>query len=230
MNYVAPDRSDIQWAVKEVLRHSSEPTEADEIRIKRICRYLKGVPRAVLKFEWQETPEELTVLVDSDFAGCTKTRKSCSGGAIMWGGHCIKTWAKTLSVLALSSGEAELGAVVKGACEGLGVQSALKDLGFVVKVHLRSDATAAIGIVERLGLGKVRHLAVADLWVQQALRDGRIRVSKVKGADNQADAMTKPLDEQTLWRHMEAIGLWRSTGRAQVAPQAVAVAVAGVGR
>ena len=34
-----------------------------------------------------------------------------------------------------------------------------------LKVH--SDASAALGIVRRSGLGKVRHLHVQELWVQE---------------------------------------------------------------
>ena len=77
-----------------------------------------------------------------------------------------------MDIIALSTGESELGAVVKGATEGLGMQSLLRDFGFEAAVHLLSDATAAIGIVRRLGLGRVRHLATADLWIQQRLRRG----------------------------------------------------------
>ena len=49
-----------------------------------------------------------------------------------------------------------MGAVVKGAAEGLGMQYLLSDFGVETKVHLLSDATAAIGICRRLGLGKIR--------------------------------------------------------------------------
>ena len=37
-------------------------------------------------------------------------------------------------------------------------------------VAIESDATAAIGMVHRLRLGKVQHLAVGDLWVQHHVR------------------------------------------------------------
>ena len=35
----------------------------------------------------------LIMYSDSDWAGCLKTRKSTSGGALMLGGHCIKSWS-----------------------------------------------------------------------------------------------------------------------------------------
>ena len=83
-----------------------------------------------------------------------------------------------LGVLALSSGESELAAVVRAATEGMELQSILNDFFLCGHVAIRSDETAAIGMVHRLGLGKVRHLAVGDVWVQHHARSGKIRVSK----------------------------------------------------
>ena len=44
---------------------------------------------------------------------------------MMWGRKFIKAWSKTMDIIALSTGESELGAVVTGATEGLGLQSLL---------------------------------------------------------------------------------------------------------
>ena len=49
------------------------------------------------------------------------------------GAHIIQHWAVTQKRVTLSSREAELGGVVKGAAEGLGVQSLAWDLGLQVK-------------------------------------------------------------------------------------------------
>ena len=88
----------------------------------------------------------------------------------MWSGQFLKAWSKTLGVLALSSGESELAALVRAATEGMGLQSILNDFCLCGHVTIKSDATAASGMVHRLGLGKVRHLAVGDLWVQHHAR------------------------------------------------------------
>merc|ERR1712051_518609 len=96
-----------------------------------------------------------------------------------------------MDTLALSSVEAELGAWVKGCSEGLVLQSLLQDLGFTVTLKVLSDATAAIGMTRRLGLGRVRHLAVGDLWVQQGLRQGKFAVAKYPTHFNTSDLMTK---------------------------------------
>ena len=48
------------------------------------------------------------------------------------------------------------------------------------------DATAAIGVSQRIGLGKLRHLETQSLWLQEAVRDKRIGLSKVHGPVNPA--------------------------------------------
>ena len=86
----------------------------------------------------------------------------------MYGLHVIKVWSKTQAVIAKSSAESELYGAIKGACEGLGISSLLRDLGdseCKVKMHL--DASAAIGIIERQGLNRVRHIDVGVLRLQQ---------------------------------------------------------------
>ena len=87
----------------------------------------------------------------------------------MLGGHCIKSWAKTQSVIAKSSAESEFYSVVKGATEGLGLITLFGDLGSNMEARLNLDATAAKGILERQGISKVRHIDVNVLWMQQQM-------------------------------------------------------------
>ena len=57
--------------------------------------------------------------------------------------------------------------VVKGATEGLGIQSMMKDMGYDMELEVNIDSSSAIGICSRSGLGKIRHMYVKELWVQQ---------------------------------------------------------------
>ena len=111
-------------------------------------------------------------------------------------GHLLKSWAKTLPVLALSTGEAELMSSVRGSTEALGVQAIYKDFGIDILLRVESDATAAIVRVGRLGLGKVRHLSVSDLSVQGKAKNNEIVYSEAPGVSNPADAFTKALDAE----------------------------------
>ena len=81
------------------------------------------------------------------------------------GGTAIKTWSTIQPTIALSSGEAEINAFVKSAAEGIGVQSLARDLGVDLTLVEAVDSSAAVGMVNRSGVGRVRHLDVKDLWV-----------------------------------------------------------------
>ena len=120
-NYLSMDRPDIQFAVKKLATAMCKPTNRNWQELKRLGRYLKGRPRLVIKYNWQDPTLKLTANSDSDWAGDKVKRKSTSGGIIRIGGHYIKSWSKNQSVVALSSAEAELYAIIKTASETLGI-------------------------------------------------------------------------------------------------------------
>ena len=53
------------------------------------------------------------------------------------------------------------------------------------------DSSAAKGFASKRGVGKVRHMEVKWLWLQEDVRRGRVKVSKVLGTQNPADVLTK---------------------------------------
>jgi hypothetical protein len=153
-NYLAQDRSNIQYAVKELCRSMSAPTQADWINLKRLARYLKRYPRVVTKYPYQGEVSSIVVWTDTDFAGCESTRKSTNGGVMQLGLHTVKSWSSTQAGVALSSGEAEYYGLVKGASQAIGLRSLLGDLGVDAEICVNTDASAAKGIASRRGLGK----------------------------------------------------------------------------
>ena len=119
----------------------------------------------------------------------------------------MKTWSTTQTLIALSSGEAELYGLVKAAPEGLGLQSLLADLGFEVTVTVKADASAALGIVGRVGLGNMRHLHTNHLWVQDKANNKAINFNKVAGQENSSDMMTKGVEGVLILKHPTELGL-----------------------
>ena len=213
-NYLAADRADIRFSVKELCRRMSAPTTSDMARLKKLCRYLRERSRIVQVIPvGQEMEKVLHVYVDSDYAGCRRTRRSSTGGCMMWNRCCLKTWSTTQTVVALSSGEAEYYAALKGASQGLGMQSMLAELGVDLEVVVHTDANACRGISGRQGLGKLRHLAVTLLWLQDVVKQRRIKLVKVPGTENPADAMTKYLSRVDMERCLKAMGFEYSEGR-----------------
>ena len=164
----------------------ANPTEADVKAMNRLIKFLKGLPRMVQRMPFEDRPPTVVeAYVDSDWAGCRKSRKSISGGIIYLGGVPVRAWSSNQNVIVLSSGEAEYYAALKGASSALGFQSMLRDLGIDTSVTLYTDSSAARGIIHRAGLGKLRHLETGYLWLQAAVKAKKLQVRKVLGTENQ---------------------------------------------
>ena len=103
----------------------------------------------------------------------------------------VKSWCSTQSIVSLSSGEAEYYGSVKGASIGLGLRSMLGDFGVGVAIRVNTDASAAKGMANRKGLGKVRHMEFNQLWIQDRVAKGDIEICKVNGKEHIADILTK---------------------------------------
>ncbi len=90
----------------------------------------------------------------------------------MRGKHMIKSWSSTQKSITLSSAEAELVAAVKTCTEVLGVTQMAQDWGMEMEGRIYVDSSAAIGIVHRRGNGKMRHVKVGTLWIQEKVEEG----------------------------------------------------------
>ena len=71
----------------------------------------------------------------------------------MHGSHLVKAYSRTQSSIALSSGEAEFYGLVSTSSEALGLVAMSEDCGDKVDAFLHADASAAIGVANREGLG-----------------------------------------------------------------------------
>jgi len=218
-NYLSADRPDVQYSAKEVCRFMAKPSTLSYAALRRLGRYLVGRPRLVYEYNFQKAGR-LDVYSDTDWAGCPRTRKSTSGGCVMLGTHCLKSWSSTQPSVSLSSGEAEFYGLVKASGVGLGFQALMRDVGRTLPCRVWTDSSAAMGIVGRQGLGKLRHIDTHSLWVQQAARSGRIEVRKVKGEDNPADVFTKHLPSREKVDQLIALlGCRFDSGRPDASPE-----------
>ena len=70
------------------------------------------------------------------------------------------------------------------------------DLGSPVKPVLSIDAKATEHILHRHGIGRMKHIDVVHLWLQDQVKSERLRVRRVKSEDNPADLGTKALSDK----------------------------------
>ena len=134
----------------------------------------------------------------------------------MLGNHMIKLSSTTQSPLSLSSAEAEWFAMVQAGCLAIGTQSAGRDWGLDLGVALHTDSSAAKGIGSRRGVGKVRHLDVNTLWLQQKISTRQFKLVKADTKENPADLGTKNLDAASIQKHVSRLGFAYTSGRSKL--------------
>ena len=133
----------------------------------------------------------------------------------MRGQHFLKSWSSTQKRVTLSSAEAELGAAVKTTTESIGIAQLAAGLGREMEVEIYVDSSAALGVVARKGCGKLRHIRVGQLWIQQLAEDEEITYKKIQGENNPADLFTKHLTRARLDYLLDLISIRDEAGRAE---------------
>ena len=103
-------------------------------------------------------------------------------------------WSRTQSTVALSSGEAEMLAALKAASEALFIGNVLEEIGESVELHLKGDSSACQGMLDREGVGAVKHLETKQLWLQEKVQRKELKFIKVPRLKNPADALTHHWD------------------------------------
>ena len=104
------------------------------------------------------------------------------------------------SIPSNSVAQPELCATGRAAAGGLQSVQLLDEAGMDVKQEVLTDSTANLGMHNRIGSGRVRHLDAKWLWTQEAVQAGRFSCKEVFTHSNVSDLTTKHHDEETLER------------------------------
>ena len=134
---------------------------------------------------------------------------------MMLGSHNLKTWSTTQKSVTLSSAEAELVAAVKMSAELIGITQLAEEWGMSLQGKVHIDSAAAIGVIGRRGNGKLRHVRVGSLWIQERVETGELGVQKVPGEWNPADLLTKGLGQTKVERFVGMASQKFVDGRAE---------------
>ena len=154
----------------------------------------------------------MEIYTDSDWASDRTSRRSVSCATIFLGGCLLYSCSRTQKLVSLSSAEAEVYACSSGTSHGILLCRLVEWLtGFKCSIHLHCDSSAARGIIQRQGVGRVRHLSCRVLWLQGLVADGTIKLACVAGASNPADIGTKRLPSSRLRSLMSLLGMFNMT-------------------
>ena len=81
------------------------------------------------------------------------------------------------------------------------------ELGYTLDLVIESDNSACLAVTQRRGLGKLRHMEIRQIWLQDEYRAGRIGFRKIGTKANIADMLTKPLPASRMQLLAEELGL-----------------------
>eukprot|EP00435_Cladocopium_sp_Y103_P026822 s1787_g6.t1 len=228
--YLSQDRIDLQHSVRHLSQYMSRPTLAAEAAVKHVILYLKGTPdlgimlgygmsnkSKLSEIHGKADPEELTkdlveVFTDADWAGDkssgVRRRHSVSSAIVYVNGKLITAWSRTQKSIALSSCESEYLASVGGGAEALFIAALWEFLtGKATEAHIVSDSSSCRAFAQRQGVGRLKHINVKYLWLQQKIKECALQMDGVPTALNVADLGTKRLSRARRAFLMFLIGL-----------------------
>jgi hypothetical protein len=211
LNYVAADRPESQWVIKELSRQVQAPLAIHMKQLRHLCRFLMGTRELTQVIN---TPTKLDIVLRTDAnwpppseEGGAQTRKSTDCIHVILGGNLVHSSSKTQSVLALSSAESELGGIQRGACAAVFLSTFMNEVRLPAGVpELGTDSAAGIGMASRLGPARVKHIQMKQLFVQQLINAKRVALRKIPGKDNSSDIGTKVLPTRELLSYVKNLG------------------------
>ena len=136
--YLARDRPDLLFCVKELASKMSNPSITALHRLRKVMGYVKGTMGYAIVLQepeggqgkWVNTGEAFYVLEsssDSDWSSNKEHRRSTSAGIHMINGNYVFGSSRTQRTVSLSSCEAELHAMVSTLADGIYIKRSFTD-------------------------------------------------------------------------------------------------------
>ena len=126
----------------------------------------------------------------------------------MHGSHLIHHWSRTQTIISLSSCEAELNAALKMGSEIIGMCQTFKEWGVYLDGLVIGDCAPLQGLLERRGTGRVKHLELRQLWMQEKVKMKVLKFVKVPRDLNPSDAMTHHWTKAEAANHFTKLNLF----------------------
>ena len=224
--YLACDLPHCQHIVRHLSTYSTQPTVKSMTVLKHLVGYLASHDSICISLKWKGRTTGLfhgystsisgesvmEIFTDSVWASDRTSRRSVSCATIFLGGCLLYSCSRTQKLVSLSNAEAEVYACSSGTSDGILLCRLVEWMtGFKCSIHLHCDSLAARGIIQRQGVGRVRHLSCRVLWLQSLVANGTIKLACVAGATNPADIGTKRLPSSRLRSLMSMLGMFNMT-------------------
>ena len=221
-------RNDLGYALSRLSKFIQTPSEPSFAGLWRALRYLAThthrpclFPRQTIdgyhtirlshtdgRTEHIDIPNTLVIILDSDHARDSSTRRSCECIHVLVNGVAVDWKMKQDRCVALNSTDAETRCVLSGVRRGLYLQDVAHFLGLPLKdlrpTPIFEDSQPCIDICEaKTVTSRVKHIAVPIHFIHEKINDGRFKMYKIGTNLNPSDSGTKPSPAPTHFRHFD---------------------------
>lgn len=215
--YIAThSRPDIAACVGILSRKVSSPTLVDWTEARRVVRYLLQTIDYGLRLGAPGAEFKLVGYCDSDWAGDSTDRKSCSGYLYRIGGATVSWISRKQSCVATSTMEAEYVALSGAAQEAVWLRGLLDELDEkqVQATTVYEDNRSCLDFVA-LDHQKKRskHIDIRYHYTRDVCATGVIDLQYCTSEDMIADILTKPLGAERVRKFAAMMGLVPIPGR-----------------
>jgi hypothetical protein len=149
----------------------------------------------------------LVGFVDADWAGDPDSRRSTTGFVFTLCGGAVSWQSRQQRTVALSSTEAEYIALSDAVREAQFLRQLLLELGYpqAGPTPIYQDNQACIAMAKNDSFSKrTKHIDVRHQFVQDAVKEGLVRIEYMHTSQMPADCLTKPLGRNKFHECREA--------------------------
>lgn len=189
-------RPDISYAVGQLARYCSAPTETHWSAAMYLLRYLKGTAKDGLLYQCKDALPILRMFSDSDWASCEDTRRSCTGYVSEFANATITWCSRMQSSVKDSTLYAEYTALSEALKDVLWLRHLLSEIKLEQRdpTTMFQDNQGTIAFSKNPRVHKrTKHIDVKHHMIREHIEDDVIRMEYIPSADNKADIFTKPL-------------------------------------
>ncbi|CAB1114304.1 unnamed protein product [Ectocarpus sp. CCAP 1310/34] len=187
-------RFDLSYAALQLSKACSNPAQVNMTAAKHVLRYLRGNP--VLPIVYKRGQFRLAAFTDSSFGANPDNGRSTTGYLFFLAGGLISYGAKTQTLTAQSTVEAEIQALSYSAREAVYISNFMTELNFKTfgSVPINSDSTGALTVAgNAMHSQRTKHVALRYFFIRELVLRGQITLHHRPSEHQLADIATKYL-------------------------------------